>query len=111
MAVATELGVDFDEVRYLKDPPDEATLRHFVEHLVDPVEDLVRKDAHFTKLGLDAADYVGDPDAVVAVLLEHPRLLQRPVIVRGDTAIIGRPLLTADGTKVAPRDRIVELLG
>ena len=44
MAVATEKGIDFDEVRYLKTPPDEATLRDIAAKLEDPVENLVRKD-------------------------------------------------------------------
>ena len=106
MAVATEMNVDFDEVRYLKNPPDEATLRSIIAKLEDPVENLVRKDAHFKKLELDEDDYVGDADAVVAVLLEHPRLLQRPIIVTDDTAIIGRPL----GDQKA-KDRVAAVLG
>ena len=59
--------------------------------LVDPVEDLVRKDSHFNKLGLDAADYVGNAEAVIDLLVQQPRLLQRPIVVKGDKAIIGRP--------------------
>ena len=82
----------FDEVRYLKTPPDEESLRAIVAKLEDPVENLVRKDAQFAKLGLAESDYVGSPDAVVTVLVKHPRLMQRPVLVRGDRAIIGRPL-------------------
>jgi arsenate reductase len=92
VAVATEMNVDFDEVRYLKTPPDEATLRDIVAKLEDPVENLVRKDSQFKKLELDPDDYVDNPDAVVEVLLKYPRLMQRPVVVRGDKAIIGRPL-------------------
>ena len=92
MAVATHAGVDFTEVRYTKNPPDEATLRELIAKLEDPVENLVRKDAQFKKLGLNASHYVDDIDAVVDVLLRYPRLLQRPVLVRGDSAIIGRPL-------------------
>ncbi len=91
MAVATEAGVDFDIVNYMQDRPDEATLRGVIERLEDPVEDLVRKDSQFKKLGLDAGDYVGNADAVVEVLLRYPRLMQRPVLVRGARAIIGRP--------------------
>ena len=106
MAVATEMNVEFDEVRYLKTPPDEATLRDLVAKLEDPVENLVRKDAHFKKLELREDDYVGNADAVVAVLLEHPKLMQRPVIVKGDKAIIGRPL----GDEKA-RERLDALLG
>ena len=58
----------------------------------DPVENLVRKDAQFKKLELNEDDYVGNADAVVGVLLDYPKLLQRPVIVTADKAIIGRPL-------------------
>ena len=79
-------------MRYLKEPPDEATLRAIIDGLEDPVENLVRKDAQFNKLGLNEADYVGNVDAVVEVLLRYPRLMQRPVIVRDGRAIIGRPL-------------------
>lgn len=85
------MGVSFREVRYLKEKPDRATLAHLVSVLEDPVEDLVRKDSRFKKLGLDPDDYVGAPDAVIELLSQHPALLQRPVLVRGDRAIIGRP--------------------
>lgn len=86
------MGVDFETVLYMKEKPDEATLRGIIAKLEDPVENLVRKDSQFKKLELDENDYVGDADAVVDVLLRYPRLMQRPVIVRGDKAIIGRPL-------------------
>ena len=56
----------------------------------DPPADLVRKDKNFKDLGLDAGDYTTE-NAVVALLLEHPRLMQRPVVVRGDRAVIARP--------------------
>jgi arsenate reductase len=61
-----------------------------VARLEDPVADLVRKDALFAKLGLDAADYT-EPAAVIDLILEHKALMQRPVIVSGGRAIIGRP--------------------
>jgi arsenate reductase len=98
LAVAEDLGVELDVVAYMKEPPDEALLQRIVDGLEDPVEDLVRKDSTFKKLDLDPDDYVGDPEAVVALLAERKALLQRPVIIRGDlsgtgelTAIIGRP--------------------
>ena len=71
--------------------PDRATLEALVAALEDPVEDLVRKDSLFKKLGLVADDYSGNPSAVVDVLLAHPALMQRPVLVRDGRAIIGRP--------------------
>ena len=100
MAVAEELGVDHDVVLYMKEPPDRATLEKIVAGLEDPVEDLVRKDSRFKKLELDPDDYVGNPEAVVDLLVDQKALLQRPVIVKGKRAIIGRP-----------KSRIAEFLG
>ena len=91
MAVAEAKGVDAEVVLYMKEPPDRATLEQLVSILEDPVEDLVRKDSQFKKLELDADDYVGNPQAVVDLLSERKALMQRPVIVKGDRAIIGRP--------------------
>ena len=71
--------------------PDRPQIEKAVAGLEDPVEDLVRKDAKFKKLELNPDDFVGNPDAVVDILVEHKQLLQRPVIVKGKKAIIGRP--------------------
>ena len=91
--------MDHDVVLYMKEPPDRATLEKIVAGLEDPVEDLVRKDSQFKKLELNADDYVGNPEAVIDLLSERKALLQRPVVVRGDKAIIGRP-----------KDRIADFL-
>jgi arsenate reductase (glutaredoxin) len=90
MAIADELGVGHDTVLYLKEPPDEATLRAIIAKLEDPVTDLVRRDATWERLGLADAD-VATEDQVVEVLLAHKELMQRPIVVKGDRAIIGRP--------------------
>jgi arsenate reductase len=74
----------------MKQPPDRATLERIVAILEDPVADLVRKDSQFVKLGLDAADYT-EPGPVVDLLVQRKALMQRPVIVKGDVSIIGRP--------------------
>ncbi len=87
---AEAAGVPFDTVPYLKQPLDEPALRDLIGKLEDPPTALVRRDARFKALQLTDAD-VADDDQVVAVLVEHPELLQRPVLVRGDRAIIGRP--------------------
>ncbi len=91
MAVAEELGVEHEVILYIKTPPDEAELTRIVEALEDPVEDLVRKDAKFTKLELNPDDFVGNPKAVIDILVKHKQLLQRPVLLKGKKAIIGRP--------------------
>ncbi|WP_432558931.1 arsenate reductase (glutaredoxin) [Granulicoccus sp. GXG6511] len=98
MDAAAEAGVEVDTVQYLKEPLDEAGLRTLLSQLEDPATDLVRRDAHFKELGLTDAD-VADADQVVHVLVEHPKLMQRPVLVKGGRAIIGRP-----------KDRVPEFL-
>ena len=90
MSIAEELGVDADIVNYRKDPPDEATLREILAKLEDPHTDLVRRDSLFKKLELSDDDVQTD-DQIVRVILDNKMIMQRPVIVTGTTAIIGRP--------------------
>lgn len=99
MSIAKELGADAEIVLYLKNPPDAATLRSIIAKLEDPVTDLVRRDSMWKKLGLTDADAATD-DQVVDLLVRHKQLLQRPVLVTADRAIIGRP-----------KERVRELLG
>ena len=75
----------------MKTKPGREIISDIVAKLEDPVQDLVRKDSVFAKLGLHEADYVDNPQAVIEVLVAHPKLLQRPVVVRGEVALIGRP--------------------
>ncbi|MEK7425979.1 MAG: ArsC/Spx/MgsR family protein [Actinomycetota bacterium] len=98
MRIAEELGVSAKIVLYLKTPPDAATLGDIIDKLEDPVTDLVRRDSLWAKLGVTEAD-VTTRDQVISLLVKHKQLLQRPVVVRGRTAIIGRP-----------KDRVRDLL-
>ena len=87
---AATAGTEVEVVPYLKQPLDRAALLDLLAKLEDPAADLVRKDGFFKDQGLDAADHT-TPEAVAALLVQHPRLMQRPVLVKGDRAIIGRP--------------------
>ena len=77
-------------MQYLKTPLDEDALREILAMVDAPPGALVRKDKYFKDLGLDAAHYT-TVDAVVKLLAEHPRLMQRPIAVRGGRAVVGRP--------------------
>lgn len=81
---------DVEVVDYLKTPLDREALLQLIGKLEDPPADLVRRDAFFKAEGLRADDYT-TPEEVASLLVEFPRLMQRPVLVRGDRAIIGRP--------------------
>ncbi len=65
-------------------------LEHFLDLLPNEPSELVRKDKNFKALALDPADYT-TREAVVKLLLEHPKLMQRPIAILGDKAVIARP--------------------
>ncbi len=90
MRIAEDLGVEVDIVNYIKTPPDADTLRSIIAKLEDEPTALVRRDSLWKKLGLTEDD-VATVDQIVEVLVDHKMLLQRPLVVTGDTAIIGRP--------------------
>lgn len=92
---AERAGTGVEVVQYLREPLDRTQLLDLLAKLEDPPADLVRKDAFFTELGLAAEDYT-TPEQVADLLVEHPRLMQRPVLVRGDRAVIGRPKSRAE---------------
>ena len=99
MRIAEDLGVDHDVVLYIKEPPDADTLRDIISKLEDPATDLVRRDSKFKKLELTDDDVATDAQ-IVDILVKHKQLLQRPIVVTKDKAIIGRP-----------KSRVAELLG
>lgn len=88
--IATERGIDATIVEYLKAPPDQATLKRILDVIAESPADLVRKDKRFKDLQLDAADYTTRAE-VVALLLEHPELMERPVVIVGGRGVIARP--------------------
>jgi len=90
LEILREHGAEFDVVEYLKQPLSRETLTRIAELLPDPPEELIRKDRNFEKLGLDPNAYT-TLEAVVELLLEHPELMQRPLAVADDRALICRP--------------------
>jgi len=90
LAEVKAAGAELEVVQYLKTPLDRAVFLALLVHLEDPPGDLVRQDDFFRSQGLRAADYV-TPEAVADLLMQYPRLMQRPVLERNGRAIIGRP--------------------
>jgi len=74
----------------VKERLNEEELRELAGRLQgDPVDALVRRDANYKKLGLELDG--ADLDTVVATLVAHPALLQRPILDDGTASMIGRP--------------------
>lgn len=87
LALLHEQGVEPEIVEYLKDPPDVPTLKKIIKQLgIEPGE-LIRKKEH-KQLGLPATD---DADELIARMAEHPEIIERPIVVAGRHARLGRP--------------------
>lgn len=75
-------------IDYLKTPPGASGLAALLKQLGIPARQLLRKkEPLFKELRLEQAD---DP-AALAAMIEHPVLMERPVVVRGGKAVLGRP--------------------
>ena len=90
LEILRERNIDLDVFEYLENPPKRAALERPLALLPGAPAELVRKDKRFQELDLDAGDYVST-SSVVNLLLEHPELMQRPIVIRGERAVIARP--------------------
>jgi arsenate reductase len=90
LALLEEHGAEVEVVEYLKDPPDAATLRQLLTLLGMTPRALLRKgEDAYRELGLDDPA-LGD-EALVAAMAAHPKLIERPIVVAGGKAALGRP--------------------
>lgn len=83
-------GVELDVRLYLEDPPSKALLKKTLKQLGMKPRDLLRKkEEAYAEAGLD--DEKRSDDQVLEAMIEHPILIERPVVVVGDEAVLGRP--------------------
>jgi arsenate reductase len=90
MAILDARGITPTVVEYLKTPPDRATLARILGLLGGPPGALVRRDGRYKELGLRETDHA-TREQVIEILVRHPELMERPVVVVSDRAVIGRP--------------------
>jgi len=84
-----ERGVAFRERRYLEEPLNCAELEQLAERLGRPASEWVRRgEPEYEAAGLTAAS---DDAALLDAIAAHPKLLERPILVRGERAVVGRP--------------------
>ena len=85
-----ESGVPFDKVNYYLEPLSKKKLTELVRKMnLKPRELLRKSEPIYKELGL-AGDSFSDSE-LIALMVEHPDLLQRPIVERGDRAVLGRP--------------------
>lgn len=85
-----ERGIAPEIVEYLKTPPDAATLDGLLTRLgMEPRDLMRRKEAPYRENGLDDEDLTRD--ALIAAMVADPILIERPIVVTGGKAALGRP--------------------
>ncbi|MFA5428044.1 MAG: arsenate reductase (glutaredoxin) [Sulfurimonas sp.] len=89
MEILKSGGYETSVVKYLVDSPTEMQIREVLKMLGVSARELMRtKEELYTELNL--ADEL-DEDKLILAMVKHPKLIERPVIIKGDRAIIGRP--------------------
>ncbi|WP_341226901.1 arsenate reductase (glutaredoxin) [uncultured Arcticibacterium sp.] len=85
-----EKGVDFETVEYLKNPLTEAELTALLAKLNMRAKDLVRKGESAFKENFKGKEL--SETEWIAAMVKFPKLIERPIIVKGNKAVIGRPI-------------------
>ena len=90
LALLEENETECDVIHYLETPPSIGELKELLAKLNLGIRDLLRRsEPEYDDLGLDDAEL--SEEIVYDLVCHHPILIQRPIVVKGDTALIARP--------------------
>ncbi len=86
-----ESGVAFEKINYYIEPLDEKKLRELLAKMKLSPRDILRKsEPIYRELGLGKQQF--SDDEIIALMAKHPDLIQRPIVERGNRAVLGRPV-------------------
>ncbi|NRD22481.1 arsenate reductase (glutaredoxin) [Winogradskyella litoriviva] len=89
LAILEDSGKDFETIKYLEETLTAKQLETIISKLGIKPMDLIRKNEAIWK-----SDFKGkilsDSD-IIAAMVKHPKLIERPIVVNGDKAVVGRP--------------------
>ena len=89
LALLQENGVEPDVVLYLEASPDAAEIKALLKKLGITAAELVRRgEDDYKASGLSKDSSEAD---IIAAMVKHPKLIERPIVVRGNKAVLGRP--------------------
>ncbi|MDR6349503.1 arsenate reductase (glutaredoxin) [Pantoea sp. SORGH_AS_0659] len=91
LALLQERGIEPDVVLYLETPPDVPTLKRLLKQLgMHSARELMRrKEDLYQELAL--ADSALSEVQLLQAMVDHPKLIERPIVIKGEQARIGRP--------------------
>ena len=85
-----ESGIPFEKVNYYVEPLTKKKLTELIRKINLKPRDLLRKsEPDYKELGLASGEF--SDRELIGLMVEHPDLLQRPIVERGDRAVLGRP--------------------
>lgn len=85
-----ESGVAFEKINYYLKPLSEKRLTELIKKLgIKPREILRSSEPIYRELGLGKKDF--SDNEIISLMVKHPDLIQRPIVERGDRAVLGRP--------------------
>src|SRR5882762_2713215 len=85
-----ESSVDFSKVNYYLEPLSEKKLKELIKKMgIKPRELLRTSESIYRELGLNKKEL--SDDEIISLMAKYPDLIQRPIVARGDRAVLGRP--------------------
>ncbi|HHI81586.1 MAG TPA: arsenate reductase (glutaredoxin) [Rhizobiales bacterium] len=90
LGILKDKGVEPEIVEYLKDAPSSSELRDILRMLGKRPRDIIRRgEKVFRELGLDDPDL--SDDELIEAMVDNPILIERPIVINGNKAALGRP--------------------
>ena len=90
-AILDEENLDYETIEYLNSPPSEKELKAILKMLgKSPLEVIRAGETQFKELGLSKKDERSD-DEWITIMVENPKLIERPIVINGTQAALGRP--------------------
>lgn len=90
LALLSEKNGEVEVVKYLETAPSRSEIEALLKKLGVSARELMRTKEDLYK-ELEVAN-IGDENGLIDILVKHPKLIERPILIRGDRAVIGRPV-------------------
>ncbi len=82
--------MEFEIIQYIKNPPSENEIKNICRKLNMKPKDIIRKNERDFKEN-NLSKIIDDQDILLQKMVSFPKIIERPIIIIGDKAVIGRP--------------------
>lgn len=92
LSILEASGKNFETIKYLEEVPSEKELREIIDLLNIKPENLIRKNEEVWKTHYK--NKILTDEQLIKIMIENPKLIERPIVINGNKAVIGRPPTT-----------------